>query len=165
MSSIYGENLKLSIFGQSHGPAIGMTLDGIPAGLPVDTDQLQHLAGFGANFLRRQLAMELDHFCDLIAHALNRIQRGHRILEDHGDLCAADMLHSLFGKLRNIFAPEQDLSTGHLTDLPGQKPHDAAGRCGFSGAGFTNQPGNRAFFDVKGNSIDRFHTAVVHRFR
>ena len=41
MSSTYGENLKLSIFGQSHGPAIGMTLDGIPAGLPVDTDALQ----------------------------------------------------------------------------------------------------------------------------
>ena len=41
MSSIYGENLKLSIFGQSHGPAIGMTLDGIPAGLPVDLEQLQ----------------------------------------------------------------------------------------------------------------------------
>lgn len=41
MSSTYGERLKLSIFGQSHGPAIGMTLDGIPAGLPVDTDQLQ----------------------------------------------------------------------------------------------------------------------------
>ena len=41
MSSTYGENLKLSIFGQSHGPAIGMTLDGIPAGLPVDTEILQ----------------------------------------------------------------------------------------------------------------------------
>jgi len=41
MSSTYGEILKLSIFGQSHGPAIGMTLDGIPAGLPVDTDALQ----------------------------------------------------------------------------------------------------------------------------
>lgn len=41
MSSTYGENLKLSIFGQSHGPAIGMTLDGIPAGLPVDLEQLQ----------------------------------------------------------------------------------------------------------------------------
>ena len=40
MSSTYGERLKLSIFGQSHGPAIGMTLDGIPAGLPVDMDQL-----------------------------------------------------------------------------------------------------------------------------
>ena len=41
MSSTYGENLELSIFGQSHGPAIGMTLDGIPAGLPVDFDKLQ----------------------------------------------------------------------------------------------------------------------------
>ena len=41
MSSTYGENLKLSIFGQSHGPSIGMTLDGIPAGLPVDVEKLQ----------------------------------------------------------------------------------------------------------------------------
>lgn len=41
MSSTYGTMLKLSIFGQSHGPAIGMTLDGIPAGLPVDFEKLQ----------------------------------------------------------------------------------------------------------------------------
>ena len=41
MSSTYGENLKLSIFGQSHGVAIGMILDGIPAGLPADLDKLQ----------------------------------------------------------------------------------------------------------------------------
>lgn len=41
MSSTYGENLKLSIFGQSHAPAIGMTLDGIPAGLTVDLEKLQ----------------------------------------------------------------------------------------------------------------------------
>ena len=41
MSSTYGEHLKLSIFGQSHGAGIGMTLDGIPAGLPVDLEKLQ----------------------------------------------------------------------------------------------------------------------------
>lgn len=41
MSSTFGENLKLTIFGESHGPAIGMTLDGIPAGLSVDTEALQ----------------------------------------------------------------------------------------------------------------------------
>ena len=41
MSSTYGQTLKLTIFGQSHGPAIGMTLDGIPAGLPVDTGKIQ----------------------------------------------------------------------------------------------------------------------------
>lgn len=41
MSSTYGDNLKLTIFGQSHGPAIGMVLDGVPAGLPVDEEKLQ----------------------------------------------------------------------------------------------------------------------------
>lgn len=41
MSSTYGESLKLSIFGQSHGAAVGMTLDGIPAGLSVDPEALQ----------------------------------------------------------------------------------------------------------------------------
>ena len=41
MSSTYGEHLKLSIFGQSHSPAIGMCLDGIPAGLSVALGTLQ----------------------------------------------------------------------------------------------------------------------------
>ena len=41
MSSTYGEKIRLSIFGQSHGTAIGMTLDNIPAGLPVDFEKLQ----------------------------------------------------------------------------------------------------------------------------
>lgn len=41
MASSYGENLKLTIFGASHGPEIGMTLEGIPAGLPVDMQKLQ----------------------------------------------------------------------------------------------------------------------------
>lgn len=41
MASSFGEHLKLTIFGTSHGPSIGMTLEGIPAGLPVDFDKLQ----------------------------------------------------------------------------------------------------------------------------
>ena len=42
MSSIFnGSTLHLSIFGQSHSEAIGMTLDGLPAGIPVDPDRLQ----------------------------------------------------------------------------------------------------------------------------
>ena len=36
MSSSYGENLLLTIFGQSHSAAIGMTLQGIPAGEEID---------------------------------------------------------------------------------------------------------------------------------
>ena len=40
MSSTYGENIKLTVFGQSHSPAIGMVLDGIPAGEKIDMDEL-----------------------------------------------------------------------------------------------------------------------------
>ncbi len=40
-STFIGRRLRLSIFGQSHSEAIGMTLDGLPAGLPVDTEALQ----------------------------------------------------------------------------------------------------------------------------
>ena len=40
-STFIGRSLRLSIFGQSHSEAIGMTLDGLPAGIPVDRDALQ----------------------------------------------------------------------------------------------------------------------------
>lgn len=54
MSSTYGDHLKLSIFGQSHGTAIGMTLDGIPAGLQVDDEKLQE-------FLNRRAPGQHDY--------------------------------------------------------------------------------------------------------
>lgn len=41
MASTWKNKLTLSIFGESHGPAIGMTLDGLPAGEMVDINQLQ----------------------------------------------------------------------------------------------------------------------------
>lgn len=47
MSSSIGENLRLTIFGQSHSPAVGMTLEGVPAGENLDFDAL-------AAFLRRR---------------------------------------------------------------------------------------------------------------
>ncbi|MCL2580756.1 MAG: chorismate synthase [Oscillospiraceae bacterium] len=40
MGSSWNSRLSLSIFGQSHAPAIGMTLDGLPAGEAVDPDEL-----------------------------------------------------------------------------------------------------------------------------
>lgn len=41
MSSSYGENLRVHIFGESHGSAVGVTVEGIPAGEAVDLAELQ----------------------------------------------------------------------------------------------------------------------------
>ena len=39
--SSYGETIRLTIFGQSHAPSVGMTLEGLPAGKTVDMHKLQ----------------------------------------------------------------------------------------------------------------------------
>lgn len=36
MSSVIGDKIKLSIFGESHGEAIGCVIDGLPAGIKID---------------------------------------------------------------------------------------------------------------------------------
>ncbi|MGE4484859.1 MAG: chorismate synthase [Oscillospiraceae bacterium] len=47
MSSSFGNNIKVSIFGQSHSPAIGVCIDGLPAGFKIDFDEL-------ASFMQRR---------------------------------------------------------------------------------------------------------------
>ena len=38
MSSTYGEKIKISVFGESHGGGIGVVIDGLPAGESIDFD-------------------------------------------------------------------------------------------------------------------------------
>ena len=47
MSSVTGKRIKASIFGESHGNAIGVVIDGLPAGEKIDFDALRF-------FLRRR---------------------------------------------------------------------------------------------------------------
>ena len=41
MSSTYGTRFRFTIFGQSHASAIGVTIEGLPAGKPIDLPRLQ----------------------------------------------------------------------------------------------------------------------------
>ena len=47
MPSTFGSRIRVTLFGQSHAPAIGAVIDGLPAGLPVDE------AGLAAFMARR----------------------------------------------------------------------------------------------------------------
>ena len=41
MSSVWGSNLKLSLFGEAHGQMVGGTLHNFPAGVTVNLDRIK----------------------------------------------------------------------------------------------------------------------------
>ncbi|MCL2813700.1 MAG: chorismate synthase [Oscillospiraceae bacterium] len=71
MSNIYGKNIKISIFGQSHSAAIGVTVDGLPAGLTIDLDELnafmrRRMPGGNAYSTKRKEPDEPEFLCGLV---------------------------------------------------------------------------------------------------
>ena len=53
MSSIIGKKLKISIFGQSHSEGIGVVIDGLPAGIEIDMEEID-------NFMQRRAPGNAD---------------------------------------------------------------------------------------------------------
>ena len=43
MKNVFGNNVSITVFGESHGPAIGVVIDGLAPGLTVDTDYINKL--------------------------------------------------------------------------------------------------------------------------
>ena len=70
MSSGFGKNIIISIFGQSHSPAIGLSIDGLPAGFRIDFDELtafmlRRRPGQGAHTTKRSEPDELEFLSGL----------------------------------------------------------------------------------------------------
>ena len=42
MSNTFGSMIRMTVFGESHGPAVGVVLDGLAPGIPVDEDAVRH---------------------------------------------------------------------------------------------------------------------------
>jgi chorismate synthase len=71
MSNTYGKNLKITIFGQSHSPAIGVTIDGLPAGFAIDFEELnafmrRRAPGQGEYATKRKEADEPEFLSGLV---------------------------------------------------------------------------------------------------
>jgi chorismate synthase len=42
MSSSFGHTFRLTTWGESHGPALGVVVEGVPAGIPLTVEEIQH---------------------------------------------------------------------------------------------------------------------------
>ena len=104
----------------------------------------------------RKLRMLLQHFADLVPDRQNRVQRGHRLLKDHGDGPRAQCPHPGGVGLEQVLAFKQDLTAARLQRLARQKPHRGKRGHRLAGTGFTDEA-NR-FPGADGN-----RNAVQHR--
>ena len=41
MGNTFGKLFQISTWGESHGPAVGVSIDGCPAGVPIDQEEIQ----------------------------------------------------------------------------------------------------------------------------
>ena len=63
MKNVFGNNLTLTLFGESHGPALGCVLDGLTPGLPVSEEEIgKALARRRPTSLTDTTRVEPDHF-------------------------------------------------------------------------------------------------------
>ncbi len=81
-----------------------------------NADHLQQLHGTLARLLLVHVQVQFERLGDLAPDRQHRVERGHRILEDHGDAVAANLAQLVFAQLEQV-----------LTVKPHFAVHDLAG--------------------------------------
>mgnify|MGYP001024221595 CR=1 FL=1 len=112
MSGIWGKNIQLSIFGESHGEGIGIVINGLPVGLEIDFElvhkEMERRAP-GRNKISTQ-RKEPDTF-QIISGYFNNRTTG-------VPLCAIilnkDKRSKDYDKIKNIFRPGHADYTGYI---------------------------------------------------
>ena len=82
------------------------------------------------------------------------IERGHRVLEDHGDLAAADVFHLALAELQEITPAVERLAAGDLAGRDGDQAQDRHHGDGFSAAALADDRQGFALVEVEGNAVD-----------
>jgi len=112
MGSVYGKNIRVSIFGQSHSDAIGVTIDGFPAGFEIDMALLdafmeRRAPGKNAQSTARREGDKVKFLSGLVGN-----------VTCGAPICAVientDMRSADYDKLKDIPRPAHADFTGHV---------------------------------------------------
>ena len=101
-----------------------------------------------------EAVVQLHDLADLLLDGVQRVERGHRLLEDDRDLLAADLAHVMARRLEQVLAAEADLAGGMRGRRIGQQPQDRQRRDGLARARFADQRHDLALGDVEGDVLD-----------
>ena len=98
-----------------------------------------------------------DSFSYLAADAHHGVERGHRLLKDHGDGAAAARAHGGFIENEEIFGSvwfAGKLKAARDGRSRWKQPKQSERRCRFAGAGLADEADGFAVCDVEGDAVN-----------
>ena len=106
-------------------------------------------------------AVQAQALSHLLADLVDRVQAGHGVLEDHGDIVAAHVLHLRLGHVEQVVpavehGPALDLSRRH-----GDEAHHGHMGDGLARTGLAHHAEGLAAVQRVGHAVDRAHHAVL----
>ena len=124
----------------------------------VDANQLQQLLSACPCLLLVLIGVQADDLHDLVADSVHGVQAGHGVLEDDGDLVAADLAKVLLLHVLDLMAVEPHITTHQLAGVSG-KPHNGISGDRLTGAGLAHNAQNIALIHGKGNAVQCLYFA------
>src|SRR5215469_1521847 len=123
-----------------------------------NTHQVKHFnRAFPGLVFTEVFAVPLDCLRNLVTYGEHRIERGHRVLENHRDFATAQIGQLVLVLLQDIFTVEVDLAANDLARWIGYQAHHRKRRNAFAAAALTYYPQGLARLDGKGDIIDSLH--------
>ena len=152
--------MQLGVAGQRHRDddallhAAGELVGILDIALARNADHLQHVAGLFHSGLFVVIVVQQQDLQDLIAHGHQGVERGHRVLEDHRGLFAAEGAHLVFTSGQHVLAFDEDLAAGDLRRHVRQDTHDGLGDRGLARAGLAHEAQGTALFQREAHAVD-----------
>ena len=113
----------------------------------------QRLLGAVHRLAPARAFVQHEHLGDLLADRRQRIERRHRLLEDHGDALAAQAPQLGCRRVLDLLAVEHDLAAGER-QRPAQQAHDGQRGNALAAPEFAHQPERLAAADLERDVLD-----------
>ena len=126
-----------------------------------DADGAQHLLCLLKGLLLGDMLVEFDAFADLIADSHDRVQRGHRVLENHGHFVAAHFLQLFRLHCQDVLPVQPDLAAFDFPRRVWYQVENRARRSRFTRAGLSDEAQRAASADAEADAVDGMYVGVL----
>jgi hypothetical protein len=125
-----------------------------------NADRLEELERPTPRLAGAHVAVELDRLDELAPDRVDRVQRRHRVLEDHRDVVSPDVSQALLRHRQEVLALEECLAARHGVAAR-VEAHDRQARDALPAARFAHDSERLALLDLEVHAVDGFDDAVV----